>query len=155
MPIRFLVRSSCALLLVALIACGQSIADIEAGAGTGSSSGTQHGDPFGGPNGAIVKRLLTAYPAYTLPTCRDCRDGTPPHVDIGENCMRDTYVAGAVYQAWAVASFRSFGDEADAEAQESNMMQNLQSAQELCSDAPTVGGETCKTLKLIPCPIFT
>ncbi len=95
--------------------------------------------------------LLSRVGSWSLPSCRYCSDGRPPQVAVGNGCMRDTYVAAAALYAWAAASYAKTGLPDEATYARQTMMGELQKADQLCSNSPSFGGSSCKTLTIWPC----
>lgn len=123
------------------------------GSGGGSNSNPGGGAPsaYQGSNASIVRDLLSKVSGWRTPSCANCNDGIPPTVNIGTNCIRDTYVAAAVNYAWAAESYYRLGDTSKAAAMINLMNQSLQYARNLCSSAPGVGGGNCLTFSIYPC----
>ena len=79
-----------------------------------------------------------------------CPDN-PPKIK-AEQCARDASVAAAVSFAWAAECYAEQGEKNRATAHAEEIYNNLNFANSLCSNAPSIAGRAeCDTLKIFPC----
>ena len=66
--------------------------------------------------------------------------------------MRDKYVAAAVLYAWAAECYARNEEDSKAADAAEKMYQQLKAAQDLCSDAPSIGpARDCDTERTYKC----
>ncbi len=101
-----------------------------------------------------VSLLLTKVKGWSTPTCLTCNGSAKlPEVSIGTNCIRDTYVSAAIQYAWAAESYYRLNEISKATTAANTMMEQLNVAKSLCSSGGIgIGGSTCKTFTIYPCP---
>jgi len=105
---------------------------------------------YSGPNSEWVSRLLIRVPEWSCPSSPMASDARPPRMK-ADSCVRDAYVAAAVLQAWAAECYSRFEqDERAAQAAE-EMANELDHADSLCSDRPSVGSGSCDTTHIYRC----
>lgn len=104
---------------------------------------------YNGRHSDWVRKLLTKVGVWKCPA-NASDSGTPPSVKV-EACMRDKYVAAAVLYAWAAECYARQNEDGKAGEAADQMYENLKNAKGLCSDAPSVGGGECDTIKIFGC----
>jgi TPR repeat protein len=112
---------------------GDSISSVQ-----GSSSGGS--GTYTGPNAVWVHRLLSRVGSWSCPSSPIAQDGTPPQVQTNGTSMRDQYVKAALLEAWTAECYARQERDNEAQAQAQAMMQSLQAARGLCSNAAVIGG---------------
>ncbi|WP_395094534.1 hypothetical protein [Armatimonas sp.] len=123
--------------------------------GASSVSGGTGGGSYKGIYSAQVAYLLSKLDAsgiyYKYP--KNASDTTlvaPNTTGLANPCIRDGNIAGAMAKAWGAEASARIGS-SNATSYALSMMEDLRSAAELCSNAPTVGTGTCSTLSYVSC----
>ncbi len=127
------------------------------GGGTGGTSSTPVstvGTFYTGQYANTVNLLLKGSTGYVFST--NSNGGfTYPAFHGTDPCIRDTYVDAAVQAAFAIDEYVYSGTPQNSTTVQqvvTSMVQNLQYAQALCSNSPTIGsGSNCSTLGVWPC----
>jgi hypothetical protein len=105
---------------------------------------------YNGKHGDWVRKLLTRVGGWKCPA-NASDSGAPPSVKADE-CMRDKYVAAAVLYAWAAECYARNEEDSKAQDAAEHMIEQLKSAQGLCSDAPSIGpARDCDTERIYAC----
>jgi hypothetical protein len=107
------------------------------------AAGTANAGSYSGPHADWVSKLLSRSGSWSCPS-------KAPKVK-ADACARDTSVAAAVMYAWAAECYAQRGEKSRAAAHAEQMYENLQSANSLCSNAPSVGGGSCDTERIFDC----
>jgi hypothetical protein len=105
---------------------------------------------YSGPHREWVDRLLTRVSDWNCPSSPSASDARPPRIK-ADACVRDAYVAAAVLQAWAAECYSRFDQDTRASQAASAMATELDRADSMCSDAPSVGSGTCDTSRIYRC----
>ena len=106
-----------------------------------------------GANAGMVHQLLGRVGGWSCPSSPIAQDGMAPQVKANQ-CMRDQYVKAAVLNAWAAECYARAERDSSAQEQVAQMMQNLQSAQSMCSNAPVFSAgpvTACDTMQIYAC----
>lgn len=110
---------------------------------------------YDGPHADEVQYLLSRSDGWKLPSCASCGDLKARDIPINPNApLRDTYVGAAITKAFGAEAYAKVGQTDKAEEWANGMHEELQHANALCSDAPTMDarGGTPATLKIWGCP---
>lgn len=132
-----------AVMIITAVACKKS------GTGLSNDPSDKHVD-YSGPHKEDVGKLLSAVKGWRTNSSLTTNDGIPPEVPV--SCIRDTYVAAAVSYAWAAEAYYRLGYTDKAEEMAGLMDENLYTVKQLCSNGPVVGGGSCDTEEIYPCP---
>ena len=119
---------------------------------SGQPVSTGSGTYLGGKAG-MVHQLLGRVGGWSCPSSPIAQDGMAPQVKANQ-CMRDQYVKAAVLNAWAAECYARAERDSSAQEQVAQMMQNLQSAQSMCSNAPVFSAgpvTACDTMQIYAC----
>lgn len=115
-----------------------------------ANSETAQSFTYNGKHSDWVRKLLTRVGGWKCPA-NASESGTPPKVK-AEECSRDASVAAAVLYAWAAECYARNEEDSKAEEAAEQMYKRLESVQELCSGAPSVGGGgKCDTEDIFGC----
>jgi len=96
------------------------------------------------PMATVSKKLLERVGPW------ECPDA-PPKID-ATSCIRDTYVAAAVMNAWARECYIRNGQTAEANQVSADITKHLGYAKELCSSAPVIApAKACNTETIASC----